>query len=137
VIYGPESIECVLTRWRCQIEENAKMLAYSNVFPELNHNEIVGWEQQPDLLKRIAIISLRERDEADAIARRIEFTLDILTPYAGDIIRITAEERTFLGRLLSLICLGDWVSFYLAIGTRQDPFPIQKIDALKSALARP
>jgi glucose/mannose-6-phosphate isomerase len=128
--------DCVLTRWRCQIEENAKMLAYANTFPELNHNEIVGWEQHPEMLRRIALVCLRERRESPRIARRIDFTLDLLRPYAGDVIKITAEEETQLGRLLGLICLGDWISYYLAIGTRQDPFPIQKIDALKTALAR-
>ena len=130
-----DRFECVLTRWRCQIEENAKMLAYSNVFPELNHNEIVGWEQHPDLLGRIAVVTFREQHEAPEIRKRIDITLDLLRPYAGAIIDVMAEEETHLGRVLGLICLGDWISFYLAIGTGKDPFPIQKINALKSALA--
>ncbi len=61
-------------------------------------------------------------------------TLDLIRPYAGEIIEVYAEESTLLSRVLGLIYLGDWVSFYLAVGTGVDPFPIEKINLLKQAL---
>lgn len=135
VLYGAQAgLEAVLLRWRCQIEENAKMLAYSNVLPEMNHNEIVGWEQQPELLRRIAVVVLHDRAELPQIRRRIAVTLDLIRPLAGDILEITAEETQPLAHMLGLICLGDWVSYYLAVGSGVDPFPIVKIDRLKAAL---
>ncbi len=68
VLYSAQDgLEAVLTRWRCQIEENAKMLAYSNVFPEMNHNEIVGWQQNPDLLKRIVAVVLHDKEDLPRI----------------------------------------------------------------------
>ncbi|MDX9759035.1 MAG: bifunctional phosphoglucose/phosphomannose isomerase [Bacteroidota bacterium] len=135
VLYGAQAaLDAVLMRWRCQIEENAKMLAYSNVLPEMNHNEIVGWEQQPDLLRRIAVVVLHDRAELPRIRTRITVTLDIIRPLAGDILEITAEEAQPLARVLGLICLGDWVSYYLAVGSGVDPYPIVNIDRLKAAL---
>ena len=135
VLYGAQAgLDAVLMRWRCQIEENAKMLAYSNVLPEMNHNEIVGWEQNPDLLRRIAVIVLHDRNELPQIRKRIAVTLDILRPLAGDIIEITAGETQSLARVMGLICLGDWVSYYLAVGSGVDPYPIVNIDRLKAAL---
>ncbi|MBN1446708.1 MAG: bifunctional phosphoglucose/phosphomannose isomerase [Bacteroidetes bacterium] len=135
VLYAAQTgLEAVLVRWRCQIEENAKMLAYSNVFPEMNHNEIVGWEQNPDLLRRIAVLVLHDRDDAPQIRRRISVTLDIIRPMAADIIEIHAREESALARVLGLICLGDWVSFYLAMATGVDPYPIENINRLKAAL---
>ncbi|MDT8324192.1 MAG: bifunctional phosphoglucose/phosphomannose isomerase [Bacteroidota bacterium] len=137
VLYAAQvGLEAVLTRWRCQIEENAKMLAYSNVFPELNHNEIVGWEQNPDLLGRIAVVVLHDRDDLPQIRKRIAVTLDLLRPLAGDIVEVYAQEDTLLSRILGLICLGDWVSFYLAIISGVDPYPIEKINRLKEELAK-
>jgi glucose/mannose-6-phosphate isomerase len=136
VLYAAQvGLESVLTRWRCQIEENAKMLAYSNVFPELNHNEIVGWEQNPDLLGRIAIIVLHDRDDLPQIRKRIAVTVDLLRPMAADIVEVYAEEDSLLARILGLICLGDWVSFYLAMISGVDPYPIEKINRLKEELA--
>lgn len=137
VLYGAQlGLDAVLLRWRCQIEENAKMLAYSNVLPEMNHNEIVGWEQNEDLLRRIAVIVLHDRDDLPRIRTRIGVTLDLIRPFAADIIEIHADEENPLARIFGLICLGDWVSFYLAMATGVDPFPIEKINRLKSALGK-
>ena len=135
VLYGAQAgLDAVLQRWRCQIEENAKMLAYSNVFPEMNHNEIVGWELNPDLLRRIAVVVLHDRADHPQIRRRITVTLDIIRPHAADIIEVYADEEQPLARILGLICLGDWVSFYLAMTSSVDPYPIVNIDRLKKAL---
>jgi glucose/mannose-6-phosphate isomerase len=137
VLYsGPELLEAAAIRWRCQIEENAKTLAYSNVIPELNHNEIVGWERNPDLLGRIAVLLLRDPGDAPEIARRFDVTTDLIRAVAGDIIEVRPTSTAPLARILELICIGDWVSFYLALGTDTDPFPIEKINALKAALAQ-
>ncbi|MBE0645863.1 MAG: bifunctional phosphoglucose/phosphomannose isomerase [Bacteroidetes bacterium] len=136
VLYGAQlGLDAVLMRWRCQIEENAKMLAYTNVFPEMNHNEIVGWEQNEDLLRRIAVVMLHDRDDLPQIRKRIAVTLDIIRPFAADIIEIYAEEEHPLARIFGLICLGDWVSFYLAMTSGVDPYPIVNIDRLKAALS--
>lgn len=135
VLYGAQAgLDAVLMRWRCQIEENAKMLSYSNVLPEMNHNEIVGWEQNPDLLRRIAVVVLHDLGDHPQIRKRISVTLDIIRPHASDIIEIYADEEQPLARILGLICLGDWVSFYLAMTSAVDPFPIVNIDRLKAEL---
>ncbi|MFZ1728754.1 MAG: bifunctional phosphoglucose/phosphomannose isomerase [Bacteroidota bacterium] len=135
VLYGAQlGLDAVLMRWRCQIEENAKMLSYSNVFPEMNHNEIVGWEQNEEMLRRIAVVVLHDRDDLPQIRKRISVTLDIIRPLAGDIIEVYANEDHPLARILGLICLGDWVSFYLAMTSGVDPFPIVNIDRLKAEL---
>ncbi|MBR9974904.1 MAG: bifunctional phosphoglucose/phosphomannose isomerase [Bacteroidetes bacterium] len=135
VLYGAQAgLDAVLMRWRCQIEENAKMLSYSNVLPEMNHNEIVGWEQNPDLLRRIAVVVLHDLGDHPQIRKRISVTLDIIRPLAADIIEIYANEEHPLARVLGLICLGDWVSFYLAMTSAVDPFPIVNIDRLKKEL---
>ena len=137
VLYsGPELLEAAALRWRCQIEENAKTLSYSNIIPELNHNEIVGWESNPDLLRRIAVILLRDSDDAPEISKRFDVTASLIRDVAGDVIEVRPTALGPLARLLELICVGDWVSFYLALGTDTDPFPIEKINALKAALAQ-
>jgi glucose/mannose-6-phosphate isomerase len=135
VIYGGQSfLEAVLTRWRCQIEENAKVLAYSNVLPEMNHNEIVGWERLPELLKRISVIALHDLADPAPLRKRLAITLDIIRPLAANIIEVHAREENELSRVFGLILLGDWVSFYLAVGSGVDPFPIRNINHLKNAL---
>ncbi len=136
VLYGGQSaLDAVLMRWRCQIEENAKVLAYSNVLPEMNHNEIVGWEQLPELLGHITVIALHDAADIPQLRKRLAITLDLVRPLAAGVLEVHAKEENELSRVFGLILLGDWVSFYLAVGTGVDPFPIRNINHLKKALA--
>jgi glucose/mannose-6-phosphate isomerase len=135
VIYSSNDLlDIVNLRWRCQINENAKMLAFGNYLPEMNHNEIVGWEVNPDMLKNFGVIFLKDNDDFERITRREEITRDIIKPFAGLIFEVSSDCRTKLARILDLVYLGDWVSFYLAILNKVDPTPIEKINILKNKL---
>lgn len=135
VIYSStDLLDIANLRWRCQMNENAKSLAFGNLLPEMNHNEIVGWQENPELLKKIAIVSLEDKKDHEQIRKRQEITLDIISPLADMQIRIEGEGISLLERIFDLIYLGDWVSFYLAILNKVDPTPVEKINYLKSKL---
>jgi glucose/mannose-6-phosphate isomerase len=135
VIYSScDLLDIANLRWRCQIEENAKCLAYGNFLPEMNHNEIVGWEQNPDITKNFAVIALFDKDDNPRITKRMHITLDVIKANRGMQVEIDGEGETTLERIIDIIYLGDWVSFYLAIFYKVDPFPIEKINILKNKL---
>jgi len=140
-IYTSAKFDAVAMRWACQIEENAKMLAHFNVFPELNHNEIVGWSGEvegsfKELMNKISVVILRDDYEYERVKHRIEITDELIRPYAGEVLNIYSEGKTLLARIFSQIYLGDWVSFYLAILNKVDPTPVRPIEYLKSELAK-
>ncbi len=137
VIYSSTDVlDIVNLRWRCQINENAKCLAFGNYLPEMNHNEITGWQENPDSLQNFVIVSLVDREDNPRIIRRLSITLDIIHKQHGTkLIEVDAEGETRLERLMDLIHLGDWVSFYLAIMYKTDPSPIEKINILKNKLS--
>ena len=122
-------------RWKCQINENAKAPAIWNVFPELNHNETVGWESPGELTQQIGVVVLRDRNDDERIQVRIDTTKEIMAGAVGGLTELWAEGRSDVARLFSLVYPGDWVSVYLAILYRNDPTPIRVIDLLKSRLA--
>jgi len=123
-------------RWKGQICENAKMLAYSNVFPELNHNELVGWNQYRDLLKQTAVIMLHDKSDHPRTAFRMSITKSLIKKYTSAIIDVESEGNSLLTRLFSLILLGDWVSYYLSILNGVDATPVKAIDFLKESLSQ-
>ncbi len=135
LIYGSEPLKAVCLRWKTQINENSKSLAYPVVFPELNHNEIIGWEGMEELRERLEIVILRDKGDQERIEKRIEITKSVLGERAGGIEEAWSEGKSLLARLFSLIYLGDWVSFYLAILSNIDPTPVKSIDLLKKRLA--
>jgi len=121
-------------RWKGQLCENAKVLAYSNVLPEMNHNELVGWKLNQDLLKQIHVILLHDQDDHARTQFRMDETKEVISKYTDTITEIYSKGHSLMSRVFSLIILGDWVSYYLAILNKIDPSPIEVIDHLKEAL---
>jgi glucose/mannose-6-phosphate isomerase len=137
VIWGSAGVsETAAMRWKGQINENAKSLAYFNVFPELNHNEIVGFEWPPELIAQMAVIILRDKFASERINRRIEITKKIIQDKVGRIIEVQSEGVGFLARFFSLTYVGDYASYYLALEYGVNPTPVKVIDFLKTELAK-
>lgn len=135
IIYGSQDrLEAVAARWRAQICENAKQLAYFGALPEMNHNEIVGWKHPRASLRRLAPIFLRDREDHPRIQPRVEMTRKMLEEYCAVALEYWSEGESWLERLWSLILLGDYASVYLAILNDEDPSPVQAIDELKGRL---
>jgi len=134
VIYsGADGFDVVALRWRGQIEENAKTLASHHVLPEMNHHELAGWEVPVALLDRFTVLLLRDCGEHPQVARRMILTRQRIERKA-EVCDVWSQGKSRLARMFSLIHLGDWVSFYLAILYGNDPTSIQVLDDLKASL---
>ena len=130
---GPAA--AVARRWKGQLHENAKTLAFDAVLPEMNHNEIVGYQALADLHPRLAAVFLAGLAGSPAVAARLEPTRRIVEESGVATHVVEAEGASPLARVLGLVALGDWTSLYLAVLAGVDPTPIEKIDRLKAALA--
>jgi len=127
--------EVVGIRFRGQINENAKMLAYSAVLPENNHNELVGWKELYNLAPHLKPVIILDSFDHPRNIFRAEFIAGVMTELGVKPIFIHTKGENLLTRMLSVIQLGDFVSYYLAILNGIDPKPVQIIDRLKKALA--
>ena len=134
VIYSSAHLEAVNLRWRGQIAENAKQLAFGNVLPEMNHNEIVGWKALPEIERSLSVVFLSDRESHRRVVHRELFTQELLRERASSISVVQSIGRSRLARTFSLVHLGDWVSLYLAAMNGEDPSPVSVIDALKEKL---
>lgn len=137
VIYAAyERTDAVALRWRGQIQENAKQLAFSHIVPEMNHNEINGWEYPSELVKRAAVILLRDRDDHRRVALRFQALEEILRKAGVKVIAsIEGRGKSLLARMMSMVYLGDWTSYYLALLNGVDPTPVPVIARLKQYLS--
>ena len=133
VIYVADQMESVAVRWRQQINENAKMLCWHHALPEMNHNELVGWrDQRPD----VAVIWLRNRDDFQRTAIRMDINKDIVEHYTQTSIEVWSKGKSLIEKAFYLVYLGDWMSYYLAEIRDVDPVEIKVIDYLKGELAK-
>ena len=133
---GVQRNDAVVSRWRTQLAENSKQLSWNHLYPELNHNEIVGWREPKALLRHLVIVLLRDSKDHERIQRRMGITKTLLRQGEKvETIEVWSTGRGNLSRLFSLIYVGDFVSFYLAMLNRLDPTPVERIERLKKKLA--
>jgi glucose/mannose-6-phosphate isomerase len=136
IIYaGADLLETTALRFKGQICENAKQLAFCNVFPEFNHNELVGWQLPSGLDKQFIVIILRDISDNPQTIKRMDIIEQILTEKQIGIINLEGSGQYPLARMLSLIQLADYCSFYIALLNGVDPTPIDVINFLKRKLA--
>ena len=136
VVYGFRQYEAIARRWKTQFNENSKVPSRCDVFPELNHNEVVGWEAPEALTKKFSIILLRDLDEPPEIRHRIEVTKLLALHKAWEVLEIYAKGEKKLTRMFSLLYMGDLTSIYLAILRGTDPSPVEIIDKIKLEMGK-
>ena len=133
VVYGFSIYRSVAQRLKQQFNENSKVPSKWEFFSELNHNEIVGWENADEIAKYFSVIFIRDRNEPREIRTRIETTKSLL-PLSSKTFEVWAQGRSELAKILSTICIGDFTSVYLAILRKVDPTPVSTITQLKERI---
>ena len=135
LVYGSRGITAVLAlRLKNQFNENAKMMAFVNEFPELNHNEIMGWKQLENSPEKYIAIFLRDVGEHNRVKKRFEICEDILKNSVSEVVELQSRGEALFCRFLSLMLLTDYVSYYTALLRGVDPSFIDNIESLKKQL---
>jgi glucose/mannose-6-phosphate isomerase len=135
VIAGAGLTTAIAYRWKTQINENAKQPSFANELPELDHNEIVGWEGAQDV-GRFSAVFLDDSDAHPRIKARMDLTERVVAANACASFRLETRGQTAIERVISLVLLGDLVSIYLAALRGVDPGPVKVLDDLKAELAK-
>lgn len=135
LIYGCGLTVPIAYRWKCQVNENAKRPAFDHGLPEMDHNEIVGWQGAGE--GEFAALFLEDCDQHPRERQRIDLTAELIAPRAHDAIRLETVGETRTERLLWAVMLGDLLSLELAARDGTDPTPVEVIESLKDRLGRP
>jgi glucose/mannose-6-phosphate isomerase len=133
VIYAGPKLAPAAYKWKISFNENAKHVAWTNQYPEFNHNEFMGWTKQPPQ-KPYTVIDLRSSLEHPRIRKRFEVTERLLSGLRPAPIVVEAEGETILEQLLWTIALGDFVTLYTAILNGLNPAPVDLIEKFKKSL---
>jgi len=135
VVYGAGFVSAAAQRWKTQINENSKAWAFYEIFPELNHNAVVGYEFPTDLAQKLFVVFLRSPVLHPRTLIRYKLTAEMLSNAKVSYEMIEARGESALSQMMSLVFFGDWVSYYLALLNETDPYPVKIIDFLKKRLA--
>jgi glucose/mannose-6-phosphate isomerase len=136
VIYGAGITAEAAHRWKTQINENSKAWGFYEVFPELNHNATVGFPLPKEIASKIRVVLLRSPTFNQRIKLRYDITCELLKQAGVAYEFVDSEGKSPLAQMVSLVSIGDWVSYYLAILYGVDPSPVKVISYLKDRLAK-
>jgi len=135
VIAGAGLTTPIAYRWKSQINENAKLPSFAHELPELDHNEIAGWQGARDV-GRFSAVFLDDSDAHPRVKARMDLTERLIVANAAASFRLETRGQTTIERVISLVLLGDLVSIYLAALRGVDPGPVPAIEELKDALTQ-
>jgi glucose/mannose-6-phosphate isomerase len=135
IIYSVNDVtNAIGNRFKCQLNENSKIHAFCNNYPELNHNEIVGWETVVNSNFNSIVLSIEDLSYHPQIKKRFSISNNLIKEKNVEIITLESKYETFKERVFDLIYLTDWISYYLAILRGKDPSEIDNIHLLKQKL---
>ena len=136
LVHGAQGLASVAaSRWKTQVNENAKSPAMWAAQPELCHNELAGWAQFGDVTRQvITVVALRSADEHPQVARRFDWVSEVLREVVADVIEVRAQGDSPLGRFFDLVLFGDFVSLHLADRDGVDPGPVPILGEMKGYL---
>ncbi|MGD1119434.1 MAG: bifunctional phosphoglucose/phosphomannose isomerase [Dehalococcoidales bacterium] len=136
VVYGAGIAAEAAHRWKTQLNENSKTWAFYEVFPELNHNATVGYPLPKEVAANARVILLRSPLFNERIKLRYDVTCELLKQSGVAYEFVDGEGKSALAQMMSLVSIGDYASYYLAILYRVDPSPVKVINYLKDKLAK-
>lgn len=135
VIYSvADSTSAVGYRLKSQLNENSKLHAFHNEIPEMNHNEIIGWESYHEKKMYAKIIYIMDSAYHPQIQKRFKILTNIFSKTGVDIVTLESKENDFKVRIMDLIYLSDWISYYVSVLRGYDPSEIDNIYTLKNSL---
>lgn len=117
IIYASRLLQAVAYNWKIKFNETGKIPAFYNTFPELNHNEMTGFDVKDSsrkLSENFSFIFLRDSEDHSLILKRMEI---LKTLYGNRGLPVTALDlkgKTMLERIFSSLLLADWAAFYTA-----------------------
>ena len=131
IIYSTAKYKSVAMVWKIKLNENAKTPAFWNFFPELNHNEMVGWTLPQG---QFFVLMLRDKEAQDQIQKRFDITAELLRKQGVMVEILDMEGGSVYSKVFTSIALGDLASYYLALEYGQDPTPVAMVEELKKLL---
>lgn len=132
LIYSARNLQGVCHIWKVKMNENAKIPCFSNVFPELNHNELQGFGR---FFENLSIICLRSQLTHPRNTQRMS-VMEIVIPHVPFHF-VDLEGETLLQSLFDANGIGDFASYYLAQAYGVDPEKVELVESFKKKLTGP
>lgn len=134
IIYSSNTFKILARIWKIKFNENSKIPAFYNYFPELNHNEMVGYTMKNS--KLFSVIILRDQADHPRILKRMQLTAKLIKKTGINVEFVDIKNGSLMFKIFSTLLLGDWVSYYTALNQKIDPTPVNIVEDFKKQMSK-
>ena len=131
IIYSSNKFGSIAKIWKIKFNENAKQQAFFYEFPEVNHNELIGWTK---LVSTPHVFLIKNKNDHTRVQKRMMITKEILEEKDIPVTEVEMKGETLFEQMFSTIMLGDFVSYHTAILNGVDPYPVPLVEEFKQRL---
>lgn len=138
VIYASERNRSIAYNWKIKCNETGKIPAFYNVFPELNHNEMAGFDVIPGtraLSEKFVFIILKDKTDHPKIQKRMDILEKLYNDRGLRVLPLTLAGKNSFHKIFSSLVLADWFSYYTAKQYGADPEPVPMVEEFKRLIA--
>jgi len=139
IIYASEKNKSLAYQWKISFNENTKIPAFFNTFPELNHNEMSGFDnslKSKKLSQNFYFIFLQDKSDDLRLQKRMKILQNIFQEKKLKIQKIELNKTSNLEKIFSSILLANFTSYYLAEKYLVDPEDLFLIENYKKIIAK-
>ncbi len=133
VVYASNNFKVASRIWKIKFNENSKIPAFHNYFPELNHNEMVGFTDKK-MASGFYVLIIKDKKDHERTLKRMDLTSLILKKKGIKNSFIETVDGSIILKFFEILLLGDWTSYYIAINNKIDPTPVEMVEEFKVML---
>jgi len=140
IIYASNNNKSLAYNWKIKLNETGKIPAFYNIFPELNHNEMTGFDVKNTTKKlsdKFYFIILKDLEDDIKILKRINILEKLYTDrnLKIKIIELTKKESIW-HKIFSSLILADWIAYYTALEYGQNPEQVPMVEEFKKLILK-
>lgn len=135
IIYASQKNIGLAYNWKIKFNETGKIPAFYNAFPELNHNEMIGFNYQNSLVKKFYFLFLKDQQDEPKIKKRMVILEKIFSKHHLPVETILLEKGPPFYKIFSSLILADWTSYYTALQYKLNPEEVKMIEEFKKLIS--
>ncbi len=138
VIYSSGKNQPIAYIWKIKFNETGKIPAFYNVFSELNHNEMTGFDVAPKtkkLSEKFHFIILKDGADDERIQKRMNVLKKLYEDRGLPVTVINIEGESEFEKIFSSIILADWTAYHTAKSYDVDPANVPMVEEFKKLVA--
>ena len=134
IIYASQKNLALAYIWKITFNETGKIPAFYNVFPELNHNEMTGFDvtdSTKELSENLQFLLLKDDKDQARVQKRMDVLYNMYKDRGLEIESVALRGNTMFERIFSSLLLADWTAYHLALLYKTEPDKVPMVEEFK------